>query len=202
MPKLSVVIFDLGKVMVDFDFAAAATAFVAQSNLAGDEIHRVFDYTPLLCRYETGGIGTREFFAEVCATTGYRGTLAEFSRTFAEIFTVIGSSVELNRALRRRGIPTFVLSNTNELHIGHIRERFPFYAEFDGYVLSYEVGAMKPDERIYLAVEKLTGKRGAEILFLDDRVANTAAAAKRGWQVIHHQTPERTRAEIAKLGLL
>ncbi|MCX6894456.1 MAG: HAD-IA family hydrolase, partial [Verrucomicrobia bacterium] len=172
------------------------------SDLAFDEIHHVFDYTPLLCRYETGSIGTPEFFAEVCAATGYRGTLAEFSRAFADIFTVIESSVELNRALRRRGIPTFVLSNTSELHIGHIREKFPFYAEFDGCVLSYEVGAMKPDEKIYLAAEKLTGKRGAEILFLDDRAANTAAAAARGWQVIRHETPEATRAVFEKLGLL
>jgi len=188
--------------MVDFDFASAGAAFAAQSDLTFDEIHRIFDYTPLLCRYETGGINTREFFAAVCAATGYRGTLAEFSRTFADIFTVIESSVELNRALRRRGIPTFVLSNTNELHLGHIRERFPFYADFDGYVLSYEVGAMKPDEKIYLAAEQLTGKRGAEILFLDDRPANTAAAAARGWQVIFHESAEKTQAEIARLGLL
>ena len=196
------VIFDLGKVMVDFEYAQAGAVIAAKSDLSCEEIRQVIDHTPLLCRYETGSISTQEFFTAVRAAAGYRGTVEEFGRAFADVFTVIESSVELNRALRRRGIPTFVLSNTNELHLGHIRERFPFYAEFDGYVLSYEVGAMKPDEKIYLAAEKLTGKRGAEILFLDDRADNIAAAAARGWQVIHHQTPEATRARFEQLGLL
>lgn len=202
MPKPSVVIFDLGKVMVDFEYAQAGAKLAAQSDLSCDEIRRVIDHTPLLCRYETGRIHTREFFREVCGATGYRGTMAEFSRAFADVFTTIESNVELNRAIRRQGIPTYVLSNTNELHHGHIRERFSFFPEFDGYVLSYEVGAMKPDEKIYVAAEKLTGKRGAEILFLDDRADNIAAAAARGWQVIQHQTPAATRARIEQLGLL
>ena len=202
MPNPSIVIFDLGKVMVDFEYVQAGSVIAAKSDLSCEEIRRIIDHTPLLCRYETGSISTREFFGEICAATGYRGTMEEFGRAFADVFTVIESSVALNRALRRQGIPTFVLSNTNELHLGYIRERFPFYAEFDGYVLSYKVGAMKPDEKIYLAAEKLTGKRGAEILFLDDRAANTAAAAARGWQVIHHQTPEATRALFEKIGLL
>jgi len=202
MRKPSVVIFDLGKVMVDFEYAQAGAVIAAKSDLSCEEIRQVIDHTPLLCRYETGSISTREFFGEVCAATGYRGTVEEFGRAFADVFTVIESSVELNRALRRQGIPTFVLSNTNELHLGHIRRQFPFFAEFDGYVLSYEVGAMKPDEKIYIAAETLTGKRGKEIMFLDDRATNTAPAAARGWQVIHHQTPKTTRAVFEQLGLL
>lgn len=188
--------------MVDFEYAQAGAKLAAKSDLSCDEIRRVIDHTPLLCRYETGRWSTQEFFAEVAAITRYRGTVAEFSRAFADVFTVIESSVELNRALRRQGISTYVLSNTNELHLGHIRKNFPFYAEFDGYVLSYEVGAMKPHEPIYVAAEKLTGKRGAEILFLDDRADNIAAAAARGWQVIQHQTPAATRARFVELGLL
>ena len=202
MTKPSVVIFDLGKVMVDFEYAQAGATLAAHSDISAEEIRRLIDHTPLLGRYETGSISTQEFFDEVRAATTFRGTLDDFGRAFADVFKVIESNVELNRTLRRKGIPTFVLSNTNELHLGHIRKRFPFFTEFDGYILSYEVRAMKPDAKIYDAAEQLTGKRGAEILFLDDRTDNIAAAVARDWQVIQHETPEKTRAAFQRLGLI
>ena len=96
--------------------------------------------------------------------------------------------VQLQAALRQRGLPAYVFSNTNELAVGHIRRSFPFYANFDGYILSYEHGAMKPDARLYEVVERQSGRRGAEILYLDDRPENIAAGAARGWQVILHET--------------
>ena len=61
---------------------------------------------------------------------------------------------------------------------------------------------MKPDPKIYEALEALTGKRGAEILYLDDRPENVEAGAARGWQVILQTDPEKSRRAIEQLGLL
>jgi HAD superfamily hydrolase (TIGR01509 family) len=88
------------------------------------------------------------------------------------------------------------------LAVQHISRNFPFYTNFDGYVLSYQHGALKPDARLYEVAEHLSGRRGAEILYLDDRPENVAAGAARGWQIILHENPERSRATIEKLGLL
>ena len=60
---------------------------------------------------------------------------------------------------------------------------------------------MKPDPEIYEALEKLTGRRGADILYLDDRPENVAGGAARGWQAILHETPEKTRAAVEKYQL-
>src|SRR5437016_1057514 len=86
--------------------------------------------------------------------------------------------------------------------IGHIRRNFPFFANFDGYVYSYQQGAMKPDPKVYEAVERMTGAQSKEILFLDDRKENVATAFDRGWQVIHHQSWEETLAALRRLNLL
>ena len=86
--------------------------------------------------------------------------------------------------------------------ISHIRKNFPFFNNFDGYILSYEVGAMKPDAKIYEALEKMAGKRGSDVLYLDDRLENISAGAARGWQVILQETPDRSLQAIRKLGLL
>jgi hypothetical protein len=48
----------------------------------------------------------------------------------------------------------------------------------------------------------MAGKRGADVLYLDDRQENVDAGAARGWQVILQETSEKTLAAIKKLGLL
>jgi HAD superfamily hydrolase (TIGR01509 family) len=202
MTTPAIVVFDLGKVLVDFDYRIAARKVAERSTASLVELACFLSHSPLLIRYETGHVTREEFFAGVCTATGFRGTIAEFSEFFADIFTPIPPMVEIHARLRQRGIPTYIFSNTNDLAIIHIRRNFPFFVNFDGYIYSYEVGAMKPDAKIYEALERRAGRRGVEILYLDDRPDNIEAGAARGWQVILHESPEKSRAAMQNLGLL
>ena len=198
----SIVVFDLGKVLVDFDYSIAGRRIAAQADLSPAEVQTFLDHSPLLYRFETGLMTRQEFYQTVCEHTGFRGGLEEFGKFFADIFWEIPVMVEIQATLRQRGIPTYIFSNTNDLAVEHIRRNFPFFSNFDGYILSYEVGAMKPDAKIYEALERLASKRGVEILYLDDRQENVDGGARRGWQVILQTSPEKSRAELEKLGLL
>lgn len=198
-----VVVFDLGKVLVDFDFGIAAAGIACRSTRLGvGEVVKLLDYAPLLVRYESGQIDTAQFCTEAISATGWQGTREEFERAFADIFSAIDPMIELHAQLRQRGVPTWILSNTNDLAASWIRRRFPFFSNFDGYMLSYQVKVMKPSPAIYQLIEQRTGCRGAELLFMDDRKENVDAAAVRGWQIIHHACPEATRTRIQELGLL
>lgn len=199
MRTVQAVVFDLGKVLVDFDYTIAASKIASQTRMIGDELMRFMMRSPLLAEYETGLMTSDRFYQEVCAATGFCGSLDEFGCFFGDIFTPIEPMVELHSALRHRGMPTYIFSNTNDLAIRHIRRVFPFFANFDGYVLSYEHRALKPDARLYEVVERQTGRRGADLLYLDDRPENVAAGAARGWQAIVHETPEISRAAVEKL---
>jgi FMN phosphatase YigB (HAD superfamily) len=196
------VIFDLGKVLVDFDYSIAVTRIAARSRISLAEMGRLVAQSPLLLEYETGLLTSQQFFQAVCDACGFEGTFDEFGRCFGDIFVPIEPMVELHAALRRRGLPTYIFSNTNDLAIQHIRRSFPFFANFDGYVLSYEHRAMKPGAKLYEAVEAASGRKGAELLYLDDRPENIEAGAARGWQVILQESPEKTRAALQQLGLL
>jgi HAD superfamily hydrolase (TIGR01509 family) len=202
MPVPSVVVFDLGKVLVDFDYSIAARRIAARGRMTIQEIAQYINQSSLFIQYELGTVTTQQFYAEVCRVTGFRASLAEFSQCFADIFVPIEPMVQLQATLRQRGLPAYIFSNTNELAVEHINRSFPFYANFDGYILSYQHGAMKPDARLYEVAERQSARRGAEILYLDDRPENVAAGAARGWQVILHEDPERSRTTIEKLGLL
>ncbi len=197
-----IVVFDLGKVLVDFDYSRAGERIAAHSRLGPAEVQAYLDHSPLLFRYETGLITRSEFFGAVRNHTGFTGDLVTFGNFFADIFTEMPTMTALHAALRRNGVATYIFSNTNDLAIEHIRRAFPFFANFDGYILSYEVGAMKPTAKIYEALEKMSGKRGAEMVYLDDRQENVDAGAARGWQTILQTEPEKSRAALEKLGLL
>lgn len=190
------VVFDLGKVLLDFDYRIAARTLAPQSRFGAEQFKLVLDQSPLLHRYESGEINTLEFFGEVCQLTGYHGSLAEFRAAFGDIFAEILPMVELQRQLRERSIPTFIFSNTNEIAVGHVRQRFPFFSGFTGYIFSHEVGCMKPGAKIYEAIETITGKTGADLLYLDDRTENIDAGAARGWQTILHHDPAITVPEV------
>src|ERR1017187_10540993 len=196
------VVFDLGKVLVDFDYSIAARRIAARGNMTIGEIAQYINQTPVFVQYESGQVTTEQFYTEIRRVTGFRGTLAEFSDCFADIFVAIEPMVQLQAALRRQGLTTYAFSNTNELAAEHINRSFPFYANFDGYILSYEHRAMKPDAKLYEVVERESGRRNADLLYLDDRPENIMAGAARGWQVILHETPEQSRAAVQKVGLL
>lgn len=79
--------------------------------------------------------------------------------------------------LRRHGVPTAVVSN-----IGwDLRTVFAFHdltQYIDAFVLSYEVGATKPDPRIFRAACDKLALTPADVLMVgDDRDADTGAAA-------------------------
>ncbi len=202
MPIPSVIVFDLGKVLVDFDYSIAARRIAARGTMTLQQIAQHINQSSIFVEYELGRITTDRFYTEICRVTGFRGSPTEFGECFADIFVPIEPMVELQARLRRHGLRTYVFSNTNELAAEHIRRRFPFFANFDGYILSYQHGAMKPDARLYEVVEHRSGRRGPQILYLDDRPENVAAGAERGWQTILQETPDKTRTAIADLGLL
>jgi HAD superfamily hydrolase (TIGR01509 family) len=196
------VAFDLGKVLLEFDYAIAARKIAAQGSIPAAHLTHFINHNPLVVRYETGLVTTEQFCREVCNLTGFRGGIQEFADIFADIFAPIEPMIQLHAELRERGLPTFVFSNTNELVVGYVRRTYPFFAHFDGHILSYEHHAMKPDARLYEALERVSGRRGAEILYLDDRPENVAAGVARGWQAFLHENPERSRAAVERLGLL
>ncbi len=195
-----VIAFDLGKVLVDFDYSIAAGKIAARCSKPPENLHTFLGSSPLLLQYETGGLSRQEFFEAVREAAGFLGDVKEFGRFFAEIFSPITPMISLHAELRQRGFKTYIFSNTNDLAIEHIRRDFSFFKNFDGYILSYEVKAMKPDAPIYQALEQMAGKRGDGIIYIDDRPENIAAGATRAWRAILHESPQGTRAALKAFG--
>lgn len=199
LPKA--IVFDLGKVLVDFDWMRAAKRFAARCSLPAPMLLARFLQSNPLVEFERGHLTPEQFHQEACRLTGFQGTYDDFRDYFSDIFTEMPEMTAAHRQLRAAGYPTYIFSNTNILAVEHIRAEFPFFANFDGYIYSFEHGSMKPEARLYEVVEEVTGRRGAELLYLDDRAENIAAGAARGWQVILQETTHKTLATLLAMGL-
>jgi len=199
MQKPSAVIFDLGKVLLDFDYGKVAARMLKYCDLPRDTIIRALNQSPLLHRYETGLMTTNDFFEEVKSVSKFCGQFSDFEKIFGDIFTPIPEMIDLNTRLRSREVPTYIFSNTNELAIKHIRETYPFFANFTAYIFSYEHRSMKPDSVIYQALERTANKRGAELLYIDDRLENVEQGAARGWRTVHHTNHRETISQVEAL---
>jgi len=196
------IIFDLGKVLVDFDYSVAAKKVAARSSKSPQDLHAFLGNSPLLVEYESGRLTRQTFYEAIRDAIGFHGDVVEFGNYFADIFLEMPATIALQAELRQRGFKTYIFSNTNDLAIEHVERNFPFFKNFDGYIYSYEVGGMKPQPEIYAAMEAMSGKRGADLIYIDDRAENIAAGQARGWRAILHESPEKTRQALMNYGVL
>lgn len=199
--KPKAVIFDLGDVLVDVDSEKALRELRSHCTTPG--------YTPdladtqrLVRAFECGELATQAFYDAICRHERLSMDPARFREAYCDIFSPVEDMIAAHAALSRAGLATYIFSNTSELHFDRIRAEHAFMAGFTGYMLSYELGCMKPDPRAYAAVEEMAGCRGSELVYIDDRPENVAAGVERGWRSIHHASPQATLAALRTMELL
>lgn len=194
-----IVAFDLGKVLLDFDYMRAAGRLLPLYGVFPLKVVGILTGSGLLEQLELGEINDDEFYEEVARLTKFKGTRQDFMEVFGDIFTPIDEMIAFQGELKQKGIPTYVFSNTNDTAVKWISEHYPFYNTFDGYFLSYKLKVAKPDERFYIALENATGKKGSDIIYIDDRQENIDGALKRGWDGIMFDSAKKVIPKVRQL---
>src|SRR5436305_14764654 len=98
--KPKAIVFDLGKVLLDFDYNIAAGRIAERCQTPITDINRFIAQSPLLFRYETGLMTKDDFYREVCSMTGFKDDIEMFSGFFADIFFPIEPMIEVQAKLR------------------------------------------------------------------------------------------------------
>ena len=145
------IIFDLGGVIVPFDFKRGYAKMEGLCQYPAAEIPQRLRSTDLVTRFETGQIEPRAFVAELCRVLELNATYEQFCELWTSIFlpeTLIPETFLVDLKGRYR---LLLLSNTNAIHFEMIERQYPLVRHFDRHILSYQVGALKPDPLIYEA---------------------------------------------------
>ncbi len=198
---IKALIFDLGNVIVPFDFRRGYAQMERLCAYPVSEIPRRIGATDLTVRFESGQIGPEAFVDELRALLGLKVEYAEFCRIFGSVFlpdTLVPP--RLLESVKGR-YPLVLLSNTNAIHWQMLRRTYALLDLFDHHVLSFEVGALKPAPKIYREAVARAGARPEECFFTDDVPAYVDAATKEGLDAVQFTTLEGLERALRERGV-
>ena len=199
-PMLSSLFFDIGNVLVTFDFTRAMRKLAENSPLGPEALETTL--RPLIIQMEDGRLSSEEFVAQGRAHTDFRGSDEAFVAAYCDIFEENSPMVQVVEHLADR-LPLYLLSNTSGLHLDYLRAAYPVFGHFRGGIYSHEAGSAKPEAKIYQDLIALAGVEPAATLYLDDAPANTEAGAAHGLQVFTYDWKDHAALEskLAALGV-
>lgn len=198
MPKA--IIFDLGKVLVPFDFKIGYRALEAACPYKAEEIRGRIAKTGLVERLEKGLIGSQDFVGRLSEALELRLEYADFCRAWSSIFygQLLADALLESLAAQYR---LLLLSNTNAIHWEMIRENYPMIRYFHDLILSFEVHSMKPEPEIFEAAVARAGCRAEECFFTDDIADNVEAAKRLGMDAVQFESAAQLEKEMARRGI-
>ncbi len=173
-------LFDLGEVIVVLDFQRAYRAAARLTGRSVEEIPELIGRTGLANAYEHGRITSREFHEKFSAAIGLHVSFEEFRALWGDMFESGCLLPESLLEQLHQNYRMLIVSNTNELHFDWIVEHYSVVRHFDNYVLSYQLGSMKPHAAIFQEAIRRAACRPEECFFTDDKAENIRAAAGLG----------------------
>ena len=193
-------IFDLGKVLIPFDFQRGYRALEAFCPYPAVEIRRRIGATGLVRPFETGLIEPHDFVKRLTEALDLNVDYAAFCSAWSSIFygQLIPDRVVESLASRYRLV---LLSNTNIIHFEMVRAAYPLLRHFHATVLSYEVRSMKPDARIYHVAVERAGCLAQECFYTDDIAENVEGGLREGLDAVLFETPEQLQREMHQRGI-
>jgi glucose-1-phosphatase len=182
---IEALLFDLGKVLVDFDFELGMQRFAAKTPLSREEFERVIWDKHWIRRYERGEISTGEYLDHLRERGKLGMSLQEFEEAWSAVFLPELLLPELLLTDLKQRYPLILISNTNEVHASFIAKQYSVFDHFGHRILSHEVGSLKPDSRIYEEAIRVSGKAPEALLLIDDSEENIEAAINLGIRAHH-----------------
>lgn len=203
MHQRSVVVFDLGGVLIDWN-PRYLYRKLFNGDVAAMEMFLTEICSPDWNERQDAGRSFAEAEDELVRLhPGKERLIRAWHARFDEM--IAGPHAEtaaVLEELKDRGTPLYALTNWSAETFAPQLGRFPFLGHFRGILVSGEEGVVKPDPRIFRLLLERFGFRAEDAVFIDDNPANARAAADLGIHGIHFRSASELRRELGALGLL
>lgn len=196
--SIKAVFFDLGGVIVRTEFQAPRQQLAERLGMEYDDLVKiVFD----------SDSGIKATTGEINSDAHWDSVLKRLKRPASELVAIrdeffAGDIVDRTlldyiRSLRSK-YKTGLISNAwSDLRDFIVREKFD--DAFDTLIISSEVGAAKPEPKIFQIALEQFGVRPNEAVFVDDFLINIEGCEKVGMKGIHFEDPETALQQLKKL---
>ncbi len=196
------IIFDLGGVLFNIDFAKTESAFKALGVTGFQEMFTQHHANDLFIQLETGTISELEFYEAFRTTAGVQLTNEQIKTAWnALLIDFRLPSLAWLEGIKEK-YRIFLFSNTNQIHHDAFQATFQeqtgkdnFDSHFVKAYYSQHMGMRKPDIAPFHRILEEQQLLAAETLFIDDTIKNVEAARAAG-MLAHHLVWPQTLPEL------
>jgi len=196
------IIFDLGGVFLNIDFAKTEAAF---KDLGVNDFHEMFTQhhaNDLFIQLETGVITEIEFYDAFRVASGVHLTNEQIKTAWNALLLDFRLPTLAWLESIKEKYKTFLFSNTNQIHHNAFHASYKEQTgrdNFDEFFIkayySQYMGMRKPDLAPFQQILEEQGLKAHETLFVDDTIKNVLAAREAG-MLSHHLVWPQTLPEI------
>lgn len=194
-------LFDLGNVLLRFSHDRMYEQIAALCDRLPADVRQGIEASGLTDAFECGQTTQREFQRRLEDNLGCVFDSEALTRAVADIFEPDPALPPILDQLRRAGRRLVLFSNTNQTHFDWIQQQYDILDHFDDLVLSFRVGAMKPDAPIYQAALQTIDCDPAECFYTDDLLANIESGRAFGLQAELYVGPQELKQQLQSQGI-
>lgn len=195
------IIFDLGNTLIYYDFEYFYEGVSRlEKKLNPNKLKSFIKEKKLgdkLCR---GTLDPKDFFRILKRKFDLRIGYPDFIYLYSDIFWVNTNMKNfLEKIVNVKRFRVYLISNTDSVHMNFINKNFPFVNLIRNKVLSYKVGMLKPQKKIFEHTVKKYNLNKNETVLVDDLAANVKAAVKLGLHGIKYTTHKKFLSQFTKI---
>ncbi len=185
-------LFDIGNVLVDFEFVKQLEGIAEGSGRPVEPLSE--RDREMQDAVERGRISDAEFVAYLNEAKGLSWVVGDLVNIWRGTYTLNETGFGLFQDAVQAGVPVYLLSNLAQHHTDALEGNWPgFFDDVAGRFFSYEMGARKPEPTIYRQTLERLGVDGEQCFFIDDMAENVEVARQAGIQA-HRFIPENHAA--------
>ena len=200
-PNIKNVVFDVGNVLVRWNPVEIIRLTFGDDVNAAELAKRVFQQE-LWLSLNRGELTEQE------AKQQYVNTLSLSPNEVEQLFYYIKQTqiplfgtVTLMKQLKAAGYATYALTDNVHEIVSFLKHEYAFWPQFDGAIVSAEVGCLKPNADIFHHLLDTFHLQANETVFLDDVIKNVEGARKVGLSAIQFTQASQAERELKELGL-
>lgn len=204
-PAIEAVIFDLGQVLIEVQPNRAFLEVARRTSLPAQAVgERLARNMALFEAFEIGAYAPDEFHRRMTAALDVVLGYSEFEAVWNSVFAgEIETTAVLARQLQAEArVAVAALSNTNAIHVEHMRRTWPLFSELNNVFLSNEIGKRKPQPEAFRHVLDALGVKPDRSVFIDDLEENVAAARTLGMHGVVAHSPAAVADGLRRLGVV
>ncbi|MGO9961903.1 MAG: HAD family hydrolase [Acidimicrobiales bacterium] len=195
-------LFDLGGVVIGFDFRRAFRIWADLAGCDPAELERRFSFDEAYEQHERGEIDAAGYFGALRRSLGLGLSDAQLIEGWNDIYLGVIPGMPALLSAANRHLPLYAFTNSNPTHREAWAGRFAQeLSVFGSIFVSSDLGLRKPDPAAFAAVAARTGLQVFELLFFDDAPENVEGARVAGMPAVLVNSTADVLQALQRLGI-